>query len=67
MKYDKQQIELDFLLQKRIDQSIQQMKDCEPPEGYFLAFSGGKDSCVLTAISTDSKMLRDSRLMQGLP
>jgi len=47
MKYDKQQIEFDFLLQKRIDQSIQQMKDCEPPEGYFLAFSGGKDSCVL--------------------
>lgn len=32
---------------KRIDKSIRLLKSFEPKAGYFLAFSGGKDSCVL--------------------
>ena len=31
----------------RIDQAIARLREFEPPEGYWLAFSGGKDSCVL--------------------
>ena len=31
-------------LQKKIDTSIRRLQSFEPPEGYYLAFSGGKDS-----------------------
>ncbi len=34
----------------KIEESIRYLKAFEPPEGYFLAFSGGKDSCVLKAL-----------------
>lgn len=30
-----------------VDQAIEIMRHYEPPEGYWLAFSGGKDSIVL--------------------
>ena len=34
-------------LQKKIDTSIRRLKSFEPEEGYYLAFSGGKDSqCI---------------------
>lgn len=35
----------------KIENSIRWLKSFEPPEGYFLAFSGGKDSCVLKALA----------------
>jgi phosphoadenosine phosphosulfate reductase len=36
-----------LFLKDRIDESIDIMRTLEPPEGYYLAFSGGKDSVVL--------------------
>lgn len=33
--------------QEKLDKALQRLKSFEPEEGYFLAFSGGKDSqCV---------------------
>lgn len=37
-------------LQAKIDKSIERLKAFEPPEGYYLAFSGGKDSVVCKAL-----------------
>ena len=37
-------------LQEKIDKSIQRLQTFCPPEGYYLAFSGGKDSCVCKAL-----------------
>lgn len=31
--------------------SIERLKSFEPPEGYYLAFSGGKDSCTIKALA----------------
>ena len=37
----------DGSIQTKLDVAIQRLKSFEPPEGYFLAFSGGKDSqCI---------------------
>lgn len=33
-------------LQEKVKKSIERLKAFEPPEGYYLAFSGGKDSVV---------------------
>lgn len=37
-------------LKRKIDHSIKRLKLYEPPEGYYLAFSGGKDSVVVKAL-----------------
>ena len=37
-------------LQSKVDKSIERLKAFCPPEGYYLAFSGGKDSCVCKAL-----------------
>lgn len=37
-------------LQEKVNKSIERLKAFEPPEGYFLAFSGGKDSVVCKAL-----------------
>lgn len=37
-------------LQKKVNKSIERLKAFEPPEGYYLAFSGGKDSVVCKAL-----------------
>lgn len=34
-----------------VEVSIERLKAFEPEEGYFLAFSGGKDSCVIKALA----------------
>nr|DAK05986.1 MAG TPA: phosphoadenosine-phosphosulfate reductase [Caudoviricetes sp.]DAZ42403.1 MAG TPA: phosphoadenosine-phosphosulfate reductase [Caudoviricetes sp.] len=37
----------DGVIKTKLDIAIQRLKSFEPPEGYFLAFSGGKDSqCI---------------------
>lgn len=37
----------DGTIRTKLDIAIQRLKSFEPPEGYFLAFSGDKDSqCV---------------------
>lgn len=37
--------------QKKIEASIKRLQTFEPPEGYWLAFSGGKDSVVIKALA----------------
>lgn len=37
-------------LQEKAKKSIERLKTFEPPEGYYLAFSGGKDSVVCKAL-----------------
>ena len=37
-------------LQMKVQKSIERLKAFEPPEGYYLAFSGGKDSVVCKAL-----------------
>lgn len=42
-----QNIGTDGTIRTKLDIAIQRLKSFEPPEGYFLAFSGGKDSqCI---------------------
>jgi len=40
-----------FRLDGMIADSIELLKECEPPEGYWGAFSGGKDSCVIKELA----------------
>lgn len=35
----------------KVNIAIERIKSFEPEEGYYLAFSGGKDSCVIKALS----------------
>lgn len=35
----------------KVDKAIMRIKSFEPPEGYYLCFSGGKDSCVIKALA----------------
>lgn len=35
----------------KLEVTLERFKAFEPPEGYFLAFSGGKDSCVIKALA----------------
>lgn len=37
-------------LQEKVNKSIERLKAFEPEEGYYLAFSGGKDSVVCKAL-----------------
>lgn len=37
-------------LQEKVSKSIERLRAFEPPEGYYLAFSGGKDSVVCKAL-----------------
>lgn len=46
---------------KRIDEiAIERLKTFEPPEGYYLAFSGGKDSIVILDIAKRAKVKFDA-------
>lgn len=38
-------------LVSKVNLAMERMKAFEPKEGYYLAFSGGKDSCVLKALA----------------
>lgn len=35
----------------KVQRSIERLRAFEPPEGYYLAFSGGKDSVVIKALA----------------
>lgn len=51
------------LLGNRIDKAfaaIQRLKAFEPPEGYYMAFSGGKDSVVLKALADEAGVNYDA-------
>jgi len=38
-------------MEAKLEQSIAILREYEPPEGYYLAFSGGKDSVALKAVA----------------
>ena len=48
--------ELHFGKINKVDISIKRLKMFEPPEGYFLCFSGGKDSVVLKTLADMAKV-----------
>ena len=37
-------------LDEKIGEAVKRLRAFEPPEGYYLAFSGGKDSVVCKAL-----------------
>ena len=43
--------QLDFNGKDKVEKAIDRLKAYEPEEGYFLCFSGGKDSCVIKALA----------------
>lgn len=43
--------QLDFEGRDKVDKAIMRLKAYEPEEGYYLCFSGGKDSVVIKALA----------------
>ena len=43
--------QLDLYGRDKVDKAIMRLQTYEPPEGYFLCFSGGKDSSVIKALA----------------
>lgn len=43
--------QLDMEGRDKVDKAIMRLQTYEPPEGYWLAFSGGKDSVVVKALA----------------
>jgi phosphoadenosine phosphosulfate reductase len=48
------------ILQEKVDLSVGRLRHFEPSEGYWLAFSGGKDSCVLRRLADLSGVRYDA-------
>ena len=49
-----------FGVENKVDIAIERLKMYEPPEGYYLAFSGGKDSIVIKALTDMSGVKYDA-------
>lgn len=43
--------QLDLYGHDKVDKAIMRLQTMEPPEGYYLCFSGGKDSVVIKALA----------------
>ena len=46
--------------EEKIKKSIDRLKMFEPPEGYYLAFSGGKDSIVIKQLAIEAGVKFDA-------
>ena len=44
----------------KVQVAIDRLKTFEPPEGYYLAFSGGKDSVVIKALADMAQVKYDA-------
>lgn len=44
----------------KVDTAIMRLQTYEPPEGYYLCFSGGKDSCVIKALADMANVKYDA-------
>ncbi len=53
---------LNTLFGNRIDIAINRLRQFEPPEGYYLAFSGGKDSQAVYHLAIDSGIKFDAHM-----
>ena len=49
-----------MFLQHQIDTAIMRLREFEPEEGYYLAFSGGKDSIVIKQLAIESGVKFDA-------
>ncbi len=49
-----------FGVENKIEKAIERLRHFEPPEGYYLAFSGGKDSVVILRLAEMSGVKFDS-------
>ena len=52
--------QLDLYGHDKIDKAIMRLQTYEPPEGYYLCFSGGKDSCVIKALADMAEVKYDA-------
>jgi len=52
--------QLDFERKNKVEVAIDRLQHFEPPEGYYLAFSGGKDSTVLYQLAVESGVKFDA-------
>ena len=52
--------QLDFNGLDKVDKAIMRLQTYEPEEGYYLCFSGGKDSCVIKALADMAKVKYDA-------
>ena len=52
--------QLDLYGRDKVDKAIQRLQTYEPPEGYYLCFSGGKDSVVIKALADMSGVKYDA-------
>ncbi len=48
------------MVSEHVDLAIKRLKEFEPPEGYYLAFSGGKDSVVLKDLANKAGVKYDA-------
>ena len=49
----------------RIERAVKLLRDNVPPEGYYLAFSGGKDSCVIKKLAGIAGVKYDAHYSRG--
>jgi len=49
-----------FEIVDKVAIAIERLKTFEPPEGYYLAFSGGKDSCVIKQLAVEAGVRFDT-------
>lgn len=52
--------QLDFNGIDKVEKAIKRIQLYEPPEGYYLCFSGGKDSCVIKALADMASVKYDA-------
>ena len=43
--------QIDITGKTKLDKAIERLRAWEPPEGYYMAFSGGKDSTALKGVA----------------
>ena len=54
--------QLDLYGRDKVDKAIMRLQTYEPPEGYYLCFSGGKDSCVIKALADMAGVKYDAQV-----
>jgi len=52
------------MISEHIKIAIRRLQQFEPPEGYYLAFSGGKDSTVLLHLAKASGVKYDAHYLK---